>query len=93
MSLEQLTKVLQLSQQDLPGRPSARPQPSGPAADASSGRLFELRDNYEKELILDALRRTSSVRQAARMLGIFPSSLYRKAQKYNIQMADEEDSE
>lgn len=52
--------------------------------------LFELRDNYEKLLIEDALKRTSSGNKAAKLLGIYPSSLYRKAQKYGIKY-DEED--
>ena len=87
MSLEQLARVLQFSQQDTPTGSRLHPAGESPAA---GGTLFELRDNYEKQLIQDALRQTSSARQAARMLGIFPSSLYRKAQKYNIHLAEEE---
>lgn len=46
--------------------------------------LFELRDNYEKHLIEMAMASAPSLRQAAINLGVYPSSLYRKAQKYNI---------
>lgn len=46
--------------------------------------LFEKRDNYEKKLIIEALNSSNSARQAAKKLGIYPSSLYRKAQKYGI---------
>ncbi|MGN1413972.1 MAG: sigma-54 interaction domain-containing protein [Anaerovoracaceae bacterium] len=55
--------------------------------------LFELRDNYEKLLIEDALGRTSSANKAAKLLGIYPSSLYRKTLKYGIHYHDEEEGE
>lgn len=90
MSPEQLACVLQLSRQEIPPHDepgTARKEDEAPV-NASKAPLFELRDNYERALILDALRRTDSARQAARMLGIFPSSLYRKCQKYGIQLND-----
>lgn len=48
------------------------------------GTLFELRDSFEKQLIERTLRKTTSVREAAQILGLYPSSLYRKIQKYGI---------
>lgn len=53
--------------------------------------LIEKRDNYERSLIVDALGRTSGLRKAANLLGVCPSTLYRKAKKYNITISDEED--
>lgn len=50
--------------------------------------LFELRDAYEKLLIEDALARTPNSSKAAQLLGIYPSSLYRKMLKYGIQPQD-----
>ena len=90
MSPEQLACVLQLSQQEIPPHDEhgTAHKEDGAPVNASKAPLFELLDNYEKALILDALRRTDSARQAARMLGIFPSSLYRKCQKYGIQLND-----
>lgn len=90
MSPEQLACVLQMSQQETPlcERAAETQQEIGVPINATMAPLFELRDNYEKALILDALRRTDSARQAARMLRIFPSSLYRKCQKYDIQLSD-----
>lgn len=51
--------------------------------------LFELRDEYEKLLIKEALEKTGNAHKAAKLLGIYPSSLYRKAQKYNLPYLDE----
>lgn len=51
--------------------------------------LFELRDEYEKMLIQDALEQTANAHQAAQLLGIYPSSLYRKAKKYDLKYIDE----
>lgn len=65
------------------------PEPLAEDQAEPEGTLFELRDNYEKHLIEAALRKSKSARQAAKMLGIFPSSLYRKAQKYNIPLVME----
>lgn len=53
--------------------------------------LFEMRDNYERHLIEEALKKTSSARKAAQMLGIYPSSLYRKCKKYNLYVAEEDE--
>ena len=50
--------------------------------------LFELRDAYEKLLIEDALAQTPNSSKAAQLLGIYPSSLYRKMLKYGIQLQD-----
>ena len=50
--------------------------------------LFELRDAYEKLLIEDALAQTPNSSKAAQLLGIYPSSLYRKMLKYGIQPQD-----
>jgi len=46
--------------------------------------LFQLRDDYEKLLIEDALRKTENASKAAKLLGLYPSSLYRKMLKYGI---------
>ena len=61
--------------------------------DLAEGTLFELRDRYERELILAALKKCSSARKAAKLLGVYPSSLYRKAQKYGIKIEEPMDDE
>ncbi len=54
----------------------------------STGTLFEQRDAFEKRLISETILRTGSVRETARQLGIYVSSLYRKIEKYNINTDD-----
>ena len=51
--------------------------------------LFELRDAYEKLLIEDAICKTANASQAAKLLGLYPSSLYRKMLKYGIHAKEE----
>ena len=53
--------------------------------------LYELRDNYEKRLIEQALMSTSNASQAAQLLGIYPSSLTRKMAKYNLHAREDPD--
>lgn len=96
MSFDQLTRVFQIGKKAESGVKAPHEEVDASLRgghmpiDASQAPLFELRDNYEKFLIMDALRRTNSVRQAAKMMRIFPSSLYRKCQKYGIYLNDEE---
>lgn len=96
MSFDQLTRVFQIGKKAESGVKATHEEVDASLRgghmpiDASQAPLFELRDNYEKFLIMDALRRTNSVRQAAKMMRIFPSSLYRKCQKYGIYLNDEE---
>ena len=52
--------------------------------------LFELRDEFEKHLIEAALKKTGNANKAAKLLGIYPSSLYRKAQKYHLPYLEED---
>lgn len=90
---EQLALVLQASAQDISGMEQELPPPQPEQLvpdkeELPEGTLFELRDQYEKKLIENALRKTKSARQAAQLLGIFPSSLYRKTQKYGIVLDD-----
>jgi transcriptional regulator with PAS, ATPase and Fis domain len=46
--------------------------------------LFEMRDNYEKHLIEQALQQSDNDRQAAKLLGVYHSTFYRKLVKYNL---------
>lgn len=48
------------------------------------GNINEVINEYEKKIIIRVLRNSSSLREAARILGIAPSSLLRKAEKYKI---------
>ena len=50
----------------------------------TTGNLNDLMDEYEKSIIIRVLRNSRSLRDAARTLGIAPSSLLRKAEKYNL---------
>lgn len=60
---------------------------SGPADVALAEQLLPLReamDLYEKSVIITALKKAKSIRQAARILEINHSTLVRKIHKYNI---------
>lgn len=71
MSFDQLTRVFQIGKKAESGVKAPHEEVDASLRgghmpiDASQAPLFELRDNYEKFLIMDALRRTNSVRQAA----------------------------
>jgi DNA-binding NtrC family response regulator len=61
-------------------------EPSLPAAEESSRKdLKSLLENYERTLILDALRNTSgNQRQAAFALGILPTTLHEKLKRLGL---------
>lgn len=63
---------------------AAAPVCSVPVEVTGEKSLFTLRDDYEKLLIEDAIRKTANANQAAKLLGLYPSSLYRKMLKYGI---------
>lgn len=52
--------------------------------------LFQLRDAYERLLIQNAIDKCANASQAARLLGLYPSSLYRKMLKYGIHEKNKE---
>ena len=53
-----------------------------------SGTLFERRDRFEKKVIEDSILETGNLRETARQLGVYISSLYRKIEKYDIHTAE-----
>lgn len=60
---------------------------AGPAAPVRTGPVLPLKnvlDMVERDVIEQSLRTSRSLRQAARALGIDPSTLLRKAEKHNI---------
>jgi len=61
-------------------------EPSLPAAEEPSRKdLKSLLENYERTLILDALRNTSgNQRQAAFALGILPTTLHEKLKRLGL---------
>ena len=61
-----------------------------PASHTGGGTLAEKRDSYEKQLIQEALAECGSIRKAARKLGVYPSALWRKVQKYGLGTGIEE---
>jgi transcriptional regulator of acetoin/glycerol metabolism len=68
--------------QHLPGE--LRPRPSTPQRET-----LDLLGEYEKELILDALRRNQWNRlKAAQELGIHKTTLFRKVRKLGIDLPD-----
>jgi len=81
METEQMEKVLKTDRKNLNAQYMT--------GDDDSMTMIEKRDAYEKKLILEALENCSTVRGAAKKLGIYPSSLYRKAAKYNISIPEE----
>ena len=60
--------------------PSTRPHPILP--------LKNVLDMVERDVIEQSLRTSRSLRQAARLLGIDPSTLLRKAEKHKIRTVD-----
>ena len=87
ISAEQLSRVLHINTEGYGSGGYKEPENSL-QIETKGKTLFELRDEFEKKLILDALAESKSARQAAKSLGLFPSSLYRKAQKYGIPISD-----
>jgi transcriptional regulator with PAS, ATPase and Fis domain len=76
MRIDNLRRILQIDQCDISFKQDIP--------------LFQMRDSYEKQLIESVLQKSDSAREAAKALGIYPSSLYRKIQKYNISIKDEQ---
>jgi len=62
--------------------------PPGPGHLQAAGTLFERRDRFEKSVIEQTIAETGNIRETARQLGIYVSSLYRKIEKYNINTAE-----
>lgn len=61
-----------------------RPSSCGPLTDHVSSNLQAQLDNTEKTLIQQALLKSPSIRQAAKILGISHATLLRRMQKYDL---------
>ena len=55
-----------------------------PESELGAASLYEMRCRFERNVIINALRHSSSLRETAKLLDLAPSSLLRKAQKYNL---------
>jgi two-component system response regulator HydG len=74
--------------QDLPDGIRGAP-PAPPPVETGDRGLVEVLEDVERRLVLDAYERAKGVKaEAARLLGIKPSALYYKLEKYGIARAD-----
>ncbi|RKJ14841.1 transcriptional regulator, partial [Butyricicoccus sp. 1XD8-22] len=56
---------------------------------SSTNPLPKVLEEIEKELIIDAIKKGKSTRNAAKLLGVSQSYIMRKVKKFNIQLEEE----
>ena len=59
----------------------------------SNSNLNLMLDNFEKTILIDELKKHSSIRKTSKALGIHPSTLCRKIKKYNLEKYTNENIE